>query len=410
MAWLVCDARVLASAEVADTRRARRRGLIGRDSMEGALVIAPCRWIHTIGMKFPIDVAYLDPDGVVVKTIQMQRSAWAFRSGVPGRSSRPRPVRSAAGASAWATRSKSASAMRTPHEPSSPPATWQHPMSTFWLVATPIGNLGDLAPRAVEVLSHAALVCCEDTRRTGLLLQHAGIRAARLAVCNDHTEMSRIADVLRTLGDGRDVAIVSDAGTPGISDPGERIVRAAIDAGYTVSAVPGPSAAIMALTISGLAADRFVFEGFIPRKGADRPTDSPRSPPNTAPSWSTRPPIGCCARSTTCATRAATTVSWWSPANSPNSTRKSCAARSATSTSALREASTCWSSRARAVDDRPVSDDDVRDALRSELDAGASTRDASATVAKMVGRPKREVYALAIALDRQTGTMGELDE
>jgi hypothetical protein len=79
MAWLVCDARVLASAEIADTRRARRRGLLGRDSMEGALVIEPCRWIHTIGMKFPIDVAYLDPDGVVVKTIQMQR----FRVGVP---------------------------------------------------------------------------------------------------------------------------------------------------------------------------------------------------------------------------------------------------------------------------------------------------------------------------------------
>jgi uncharacterized protein len=79
MAWLVCDARVLASAEVADGRRARRRGLLGRTSMEGALVIEPCRWIHTIGMKFPIDVAYLDDDGVVVKTIQMQR----FRMGIP---------------------------------------------------------------------------------------------------------------------------------------------------------------------------------------------------------------------------------------------------------------------------------------------------------------------------------------
>ena len=79
MAWLVCDARVLASAEVADTRRDRRRGLLGRESIEGALVIEPCRWIHTIGMKFPIDVAYLDPDGVVVKTIQMQR----FRMGIP---------------------------------------------------------------------------------------------------------------------------------------------------------------------------------------------------------------------------------------------------------------------------------------------------------------------------------------
>ena len=79
MAWLVCDATVLASAEVAATRRERRHGLLGRDSIEGALVIAPCRWIHTIGMKFPIDVAYLDPDGVVVKTIQMQR----YRMGIP---------------------------------------------------------------------------------------------------------------------------------------------------------------------------------------------------------------------------------------------------------------------------------------------------------------------------------------
>jgi uncharacterized membrane protein (UPF0127 family) len=79
MAWLVCDARVLASAEVAKTRRERRRGLLGRSSFEGALVIEPCRWIHTVGMKFAIDVAYLDADGVVVKTIQMQR----FRMGIP---------------------------------------------------------------------------------------------------------------------------------------------------------------------------------------------------------------------------------------------------------------------------------------------------------------------------------------
>ena len=125
-------------------------------------------------------------------------------------------------------------------------------MGTLWLVATPIGNLDDLAPRAVEVLAGAALVCCEDTRRTGRLLQHAGTRAARLAVCNEHSEASRIGDVLDVLGSGGDVAIVSDAGSPGISEPGERIVRAVIDAGYEVSAVPGPSAVIMALTTSGL--------------------------------------------------------------------------------------------------------------------------------------------------------------
>lgn len=141
---------------------------------------------------------------------------------------------------------------------------------TLWLVASPIGNLGDLPPRAVEVLASCSLVCCEDTRRTGKLLTHAGIRVERLAVANDHTEIRRIGDMLAVLGDGNDVAIVTDAGTPGISDPGERLVRAALDAGYAVSAVPGPAAVIMALTISGLPTARYVYEGFIPRSGHDR--------------------------------------------------------------------------------------------------------------------------------------------
>jgi len=100
MAWLVCDARVLASAELADTRRARRRGLLGRDHLDGAFVIEPCRWIHTIGMKFPIDVAYLDADGVVVKTIQMHR----FRMGIPVWGAR-RVIEAGAGAFArWGLR------------------------------------------------------------------------------------------------------------------------------------------------------------------------------------------------------------------------------------------------------------------------------------------------------------------
>jgi 16S rRNA (cytidine1402-2'-O)-methyltransferase len=300
--------------------------------------------------------------------------------------------------------------MRAAHEPTFRLVSGRHPMSTLWLVATPIGNLGDLAPRAVEVLSHAALVCCEDTRRTGLLLQHAGIRATRLAVCNDHTEMSRITDVLRTLGDGRDVAIVSDAGTPGISDPGERIVRAAIDAGYTVSAVPGPSAAIMALTISGLAADRFVFEGFIPRKGADR-----------------------AARLAAIAAEHRTIVVYEAPhrvLRTLDDLRNVCGDDRVVVVT--RELTKLHEEVVRGplgdldiggprgeyvlviegapIDDRPVSDDDVRVALRSEIDAGASTRDASATIAKEVGRPKREVYALAIALDRQTEAMDERDE
>lgn len=142
-------------------------------------------------------------------------------------------------------------------------------MSTLWLVATPIGNLGDLPPRAAEVVAAVRAVCCEDTRRTGLLLQHAGVRAERLIVCNEHTEYQRIPVVLDELDRG-DVAVVTDAGTPGVSDPGERLVAAALDAGHEVSAVPGPAAATMALTISGLPTARHVFEGFLPRKGAAR--------------------------------------------------------------------------------------------------------------------------------------------
>lgn len=138
------------------------------------------------------------------------------------------------------------------------------------LVGTPIGNLGDLTPRAVDALAAADLVCCEDTRRTGRLLQHAGIRARALRVVNDHTEDDAVHHVLVRLAAGQRVAVVSDAGMPGISDPGERLVRAVLDAGFTVDVVPGPSAAITGLVASGLPAGRFVFEGFLPRKGSGR--------------------------------------------------------------------------------------------------------------------------------------------
>ncbi len=138
------------------------------------------------------------------------------------------------------------------------------------LVGTPIGNLGDLTPRAVEAVASADLVCCEDTRRTGRLLQHAGIRAKALKVVNDHTEVDAVAHVVARLAGGEVVAVVSDAGMPGISDPGERLVAAAIEAGFAVEVVPGPTAAVTALVASGLTAGRFVFEGFLPRKGSGR--------------------------------------------------------------------------------------------------------------------------------------------
>ena len=138
------------------------------------------------------------------------------------------------------------------------------------IVGTPIGNLGDLAPRAVEVLGAVDAICCEDTRRTGRLLQHAGIARPRLIVVNEHTEVAETAHVVKLLDAGKRVAVVSDGGMPGISDPGERLVRAAVDAGHAVEVVPGPSAAIAGLVVSGLAAGRFVFEGFLPRKGTAR--------------------------------------------------------------------------------------------------------------------------------------------
>jgi 16S rRNA (cytidine1402-2'-O)-methyltransferase len=138
------------------------------------------------------------------------------------------------------------------------------------LVSTPIGNLGDLSPRAVDALKACALICCEDTRHSGKLLSHAGISGVRLAVADEHRELQRVDDVLGVLATGQDVGVITDAGTPGISDPGMRLVAAAVEAGHPVTAVPGPAALVMALVVSGFETTRFVFEGFIPRSGRER--------------------------------------------------------------------------------------------------------------------------------------------
>jgi 16S rRNA (cytidine1402-2'-O)-methyltransferase len=138
------------------------------------------------------------------------------------------------------------------------------------LVATPIGNLGDLAPRAVEELGRADAVACEDTRRTGRLVEHAGVPRRPFIVVNDHTEAGAVREVLDRVARGERVVVVTDAGMPGISDPGERLVRAVAAAGLAVEIVPGPSAALAALVVSGLPTGRFVFEGFLPRKGSGR--------------------------------------------------------------------------------------------------------------------------------------------
>jgi len=140
----------------------------------------------------------------------------------------------------------------------------------LWLVATPIGNLEDLSPRAAAVLRAATVICCEDTRHSGSLLKRIGASPERLIVANEHTEHDAIEDVLSILGGGAVVAFISDAGTPAISDPGERMVRAAINAGHAVHATPGPAAFVMAATLSGLPTTRIAFDGFLPRSGAER--------------------------------------------------------------------------------------------------------------------------------------------
>lgn len=274
-------------------------------------------------------------------------------------------------------------------------------MGSLVLVATPIGNLGDLSPRAVAALASADLVCCEDTRRSGRLLQHAGVVARRLRRVDDHTEHAATTEVLDVLNAGGTVAVVTDAGTPGISDPGQRLVQAAIASGHLVTAVPGPAALVMALVVSGLPTERFVFEGFIPRSGRDR-TD----------------------RLTEIARELRTVVLYEAPHR---------VARTVTDLSAAcggdRRVALCreltklheevWrgtldeaSEHLAAHDpigeyvvvldgapaEDPPSDDDVESLLRAALGAGMSKRDASAHVAAQTGRAKREVYALVLTL------------
>lgn len=139
----------------------------------------------------------------------------------------------------------------------------------LYVVATPIGNLGDLSPRALETLRGADLIACEDTRHTGKLLAHFRVSTPTLS-CFEHNEKERIPQLLAQLRDGRSVALVADAGTPLLSDPGYRLVRAAREAGIPVIPIPGPFAGVAAVSVAGLASDRILFAGFPPDRSAAR--------------------------------------------------------------------------------------------------------------------------------------------
>jgi 16S rRNA (cytidine1402-2'-O)-methyltransferase len=140
---------------------------------------------------------------------------------------------------------------------------------TLYVVATPIGNLSDLSPRAAATLEDCDLIAAEDTRHTGILLKHFQINTPQLSL-HDHNEAARAAEIIAMLREGKSVALVSDAGTPAISDPGFELVRAAAAAGFNIIAIPGPCAAIAALSIGALPTDRFCFEGFLPARGTAR--------------------------------------------------------------------------------------------------------------------------------------------
>lgn len=273
---------------------------------------------------------------------------------------------------------------------------------TLVLVATPIGNLGDLSPRAIATLEAAALVCCEDTRRTGILLQKAGVRAQRLAVVNAHTERDRVEQVLTALASGV-VALVSDAGTPGVSDPGAALVRAVLDAGFEVSTVPGPVAAVAALVASGLPTERFVFEGFLPRSGRERAERLREVAADRRTTVLYEAPH-----------RIARTLADLLTACGPD--RRIAVCRELTK---LHE--TIWRGTLGEADARPgaddpigefvvvvegagepppVTSDDVAEAAVQALARGLSPRDAAATVAEQLGIAKRDAYDAVLAARR----------
>jgi len=275
---------------------------------------------------------------------------------------------------------------------------------TLVLVSTPIGNLGDLSPRALEALGQADLVYCEDTRRTRGLLTHAGLKGVRLMSLHGHNEMARVEAVLAHLAEGRTVAVVSDAGTPAVSDPGGRLVSAAAAAGATVTTVPGPSAVLAALVVSGLPTDRFCFEGFLPRRGGERRrrVEAVAGDARTAVLFEAPG-------------RLAATLGDLLEACGPE--RGVVVARELTKLheevwrGTLAEASATFAERdvrgevvvVLAGDpeaDRAPDDPDIVEALRARLEAGDSLRDAAGLVAGAMGVSRRRAYDLALALRR----------
>ncbi|MDA3004629.1 MAG: 16S rRNA (cytidine(1402)-2'-O)-methyltransferase [Actinomycetota bacterium] len=273
------------------------------------------------------------------------------------------------------------------------------------LVATPIGNLGDMSQRAIDALKQAEIICCEDTRHSGKLLSHFGVSGKKLIVINEHTEYDAREEIVGLVASGKSVALITDAGTPGISDPGERLVVAVVNAGLQVSAIPGPSALTMALVISGLPTSRFVFEGFLPRSGADRTE-----------------------RLAMTATESRTIVLYEAPhrliktlsdlTTACGAVRRVVVARELTKLheeiwrGTLQDANMYFSTTEPrgefviilepAKPPAPPTDEELVEAIRAEIAKGVSRKDSAARVSARFGIAKRHVYELALQLRDDT--------
>lgn len=269
------------------------------------------------------------------------------------------------------------------------------------LVGTPIGNVGDMSPRAIEVLNAVDLIAAEDTRHSGRLFKTVGVAAKELQSLNEHNETERIPAFLERLSRGQKIALVSDAGMPGISDPGERLVAAVAQAGYTVEVVPGPTAAVTALVASGLDAGRFVFEGFLPRKGKVRAErlETLTTEERTIILYESPHRV---------AQTIADLVATFGPRRQVSISRELTKLYDETWRGTLGEAVEHLhrvSPRgeyvlvvAGALPKAPASSDEIDASLRSRLDAGLSKRDAANEVAKELKVSKREVYSRALSL------------
>jgi len=272
-------------------------------------------------------------------------------------------------------------------------------VSTLYLVATPIGNLEDVSARALEVLEAAELVLAEDTRRTRVLLDRHGVPTKPVSL-HAHNEAGRVSQVLAVLDGGGDVALVSDAGTPLISDPGDRLVAAVLEAGHGVVPIPGASAVLAALAASGLPAVPFTFVGFLPRRSGecDRALASLRDRPDTLIFFESPRRIG--------KTLARLKESFGE--------RRACVARELTklheefargSLGALAEQFSAGTrgectlvvegaSETAAV----LSGSELDAAIRAQIAEGQSSREISDQLARSSGVPKREIYARVVAL------------